>query len=434
MERLNIPKDDESLMLEDDVESVATITIHAHPSDLSSKEFIESEFGRFAFSDELQKSRVYRRNQAFRNSVISALTNSAYSLRWSVLSDLSMAGVSNISVINLAITEGEVFNPRRASQTWSVQPDQGPSIDNYVDGQRTQPYKVAHEPTSAAISQEHWPVSIQIEEQRLPSSCSRLPQPQPIETPDIRPQSEERSEERESTRNALDPTSIRQPATQHHSCDLLTSQALSPQSLPHDLNQKLLLVGDSVSEQIQIAELQNLVSIVNTEWLLRMEVEPVLCSRCKTLLTSSLFETAVRALRDFNQGVLPSTFEDVFAIMHLAFATAFFLHWQHDDYSFGALLDDALQWQLVLSSNEDKVEFLIALSLWWLPEVDSTALLRRNYMILYSSTIQERLEYSDQREIFDRLKNNAVFRIFIGFLDGKSIRFRFEILSVLIIL
>ena len=30
-----------------------------------------------------------------------------------------MAELSNISIINLAVTKEEVFNPRRASQTWS---------------------------------------------------------------------------------------------------------------------------------------------------------------------------------------------------------------------------------------------------------------------------------------------------------------------------
>ncbi len=234
LEVLNIPKNDESWMLEDDAESIATITIHADPADLSSEEAIESEFVCFDFSDELQRSRVYRRNQAFRNSVISALTNSVYSLGWSVLSDLSMAGVSNISVINLAVTEGEVFNPRRASQTWSTQPDQGPHIDNDDDRQRTRLYKIAYEPTSAAIFEGDWPASFQIEQPTRPNSRSPLAQSQSIETPDIRPQSEERSEERESTGSAknLDPISTLSPAEPSDPLSPLQAQNTSlPQSL-----------------------------------------------------------------------------------------------------------------------------------------------------------------------------------------------------------
>ena len=73
----------------------------------------------FNFTEDLQKSWVYRRNGAFRVSTCSQLTTGACSTTWSCLSDLSMAEVSNISVINLAISVDEVNNPQRSSQTWS---------------------------------------------------------------------------------------------------------------------------------------------------------------------------------------------------------------------------------------------------------------------------------------------------------------------------
>lgn len=110
---------DADRMLDHDTDSLATIQAQSlNPSDESA---ITSKPVQFDFSDDLQNSRVYRRNQAFRTSVISALTRSAYSLGCSFFSDLSMAEVSNISVINLLITEGEIFNPTRSSQTWSTQ-------------------------------------------------------------------------------------------------------------------------------------------------------------------------------------------------------------------------------------------------------------------------------------------------------------------------
>ena len=116
LEVLSLQNDDDAdWMSGDDTESLATI--HAHPPGLNSEEgeSIESKLIRFDFADDLERSRVYRRNQAFRKSVISALTNSIYSTGWSFLSDLSMAEVSNISVINLAVTEGETFNLQRSS-------------------------------------------------------------------------------------------------------------------------------------------------------------------------------------------------------------------------------------------------------------------------------------------------------------------------------
>ena len=170
LEALNIREDNVSGMLEDDTGSLATI--HQHRHDADPEEMMESGLDYFDFSDELQRSRVYRRNQAFRKSVISALTNSVYSLGRSFFSDLSMAEVSNISVINLVITEGEVFNPGRSTQTWSARPDGVVSTNDNVGGQHTQSFKISHEPvqaeTSAATARAHSPASTQTQQQSPP--------------------------------------------------------------------------------------------------------------------------------------------------------------------------------------------------------------------------------------------------------------------------
>ncbi|KAL9067306.1 MAG: hypothetical protein Q9161_007006 [Pseudevernia consocians] len=160
-----------------DTESLATF--HAHPLDLSSEESIESEPVRLDFMDDLQKSRVYRRNRAFRESVISASTKSMYSLGWSFFSDLSTAEVSDISVINLPITEGETFNPQRSSQTWSARPNDGNPTgrytDNSRDGQRTQLNRVFRRPApenGLAMSYSRWgrwPASTQTQQPSLPT-------------------------------------------------------------------------------------------------------------------------------------------------------------------------------------------------------------------------------------------------------------------------
>ncbi len=73
----------------------------------------------FDFTPVLQASWVYRRSGAFRSSTYSLSTRDAYSTSWSCLSGLSMADISNISVINLAVSTEEVFNYRHPLQTWS---------------------------------------------------------------------------------------------------------------------------------------------------------------------------------------------------------------------------------------------------------------------------------------------------------------------------
>ena len=169
LENLNMQQDDADSTSEEDTEPLATI--QAHRPGISSEEIMESKLVRLDFSDELQRSRVYRRNQAFRKSVLSALRNSAYSLGWSIFSDLSMTAVSDISVLNLPITKGEVFNSGRSLQTWSVQPNKRHSSDGYVDRQHTQPFEVAHGPVqthlSRPIARERQSVYTQIQEQSL---------------------------------------------------------------------------------------------------------------------------------------------------------------------------------------------------------------------------------------------------------------------------
>lgn len=143
LETLNIQKDDESLISEDDTETLTTI--RALSPDVSHKRPIEPGMIPLDFSYELQKSRVYRRTQAFQESGISALTKSTYSLGRSFRSDVSMAEVSNIAVVNLAIPEAEVFNPRRSAQPWTAQTNREVSAHHRVDRQHPQLSPIAHD-------------------------------------------------------------------------------------------------------------------------------------------------------------------------------------------------------------------------------------------------------------------------------------------------
>ena len=77
------------------------------------------------FNEELQRSRVYRKEKTFRQSTISI---DQQTLTQSYLSAFSLAEVSNISVINLAVTLEDVHNNNRVVQTWPNPPDDvGPS-------------------------------------------------------------------------------------------------------------------------------------------------------------------------------------------------------------------------------------------------------------------------------------------------------------------
>ena len=104
-------------MPEDDAASVLTMT--QDQSNIEQSPAGASSLATFDFTDDLQKSWVYRRNEAFRESGFSVSTSSMYCSRWSVISGLSMAEVSTISIFDLPIASEEVYNAYRSSQTWS---------------------------------------------------------------------------------------------------------------------------------------------------------------------------------------------------------------------------------------------------------------------------------------------------------------------------
>lgn len=64
---------------------------------------------RATFTKVLEQSWVYQRNEAsFRNSILSTSSSVADTGHWSVLSELSMAAVSNISVVNLPVNYQDI--------------------------------------------------------------------------------------------------------------------------------------------------------------------------------------------------------------------------------------------------------------------------------------------------------------------------------------
>lgn len=117
LERYESEQNDNQLKLEDDAMLMATVTAEGSNATNSVPKVAEEGFSDFI--EDLQQSWVYKRNCGFRESGFSMSTRSMFASRWSCLSDLSMADVSVLSVLNLPITQSEVFNTHRSSQTWS---------------------------------------------------------------------------------------------------------------------------------------------------------------------------------------------------------------------------------------------------------------------------------------------------------------------------
>ena len=100
-----------SIHLNDEASSIRTVRgSQTNPNAIKPGDYLES----------LEKSWVYRRNNALDSNQVSLYSRDGCSMAWSCLSGLSCAEVSNISIINLPITFVDVYNPTRQSQTWPM--------------------------------------------------------------------------------------------------------------------------------------------------------------------------------------------------------------------------------------------------------------------------------------------------------------------------
>ena len=228
-----------------------------------------------------------------------------------------------------------------------------------------------------------------------------------------------------TTTNAID---LRSTGPQWYSSDHCPQAASQHQKWrPYCFEHNSSLVSQLAPKLQQVEELQELIRKFNDEWMQRMESQPGLWSLCSTLSSSSLFDRAMRTLKSFIRGSLAEDFNDVFAVMHLAFAAAFSLTWQQDDYKFSALCDDALQWQHGLLRDEDKTRFLNAMDCWRLHALEPPPLFASAcHTDFRGMTAQESLYRADQQTLRDRLKKGEVFKAFIAFVDSKLIRSSFK--------
>lgn len=84
---------------------------------------------------------------------------------------------------------------------------------------------------------------------------------------------------------------------------------------------------------------------------------------------SMLFEKGIQSVQDFHRGILPRTFEDIFALMHIVHACACIFHKKDDLHFRHTLFLDVLQWQHAISTEEDTQLFLdVAFRIWSVPD------------------------------------------------------------------
>ena len=115
----------------------------------------------------------------------------------------------------------------------------------------------------------------------------------------------------------------------------------------------------------QIEELRDLVHIINFEWFKRLDSAPDFRVPYPDYYIRSLFETGIQVLQRCYQNILPTTFKEVFALMHIACGVFYIRHGHDTCYGWGALFQDFLRWQYAMREERD-IQLLIAVTnqLW----------------------------------------------------------------------
>ena len=115
----------------------------------------------------------------------------------------------------------------------------------------------------------------------------------------------------------------------------------------------------------QIEELRDLVHIINFEWFKRLDSAPGFRVPYPEYYIRSLFETGIQVLQRCYQNILPTTFKEVFALMHIACGIFYIRHGNDTCYGWGGLFQDFLRWQYAMREERD-INLLIAVTdqLW----------------------------------------------------------------------
>ena len=228
----------------------------------------------------------------------------------------------------------------------------------------------------------------------------------------------------------LDPVELipsLEPIRDDHLQDRLDKNAFAV-SLPFQVAGDIFLSFDNkaISPKSQIDELRDLVHMLNYAWTKRLDVMPGLGVSCSEYRMPSLFEKGVQVLKRCYQDIVPTTFKEVFALAHIAYAASYTMHSNDGSYRWIEFFEDMLQWQHVLSEERDAHLLIAVTNLLWCHSIPSpygsTAMATpasTSCLVGQSIPAQVQLQHPA-----NRWKSGTIMRECSRYLDGKSPRHR----------
>ena len=114
----------------------------------------------------------------------------------------------------------------------------------------------------------------------------------------------------------------------------------------------LMLGDDSMTTTSLVKQVREILHGLNREWMGRLKSTPDLYTSCMPLSTCRLLETGIRALQQCFLGSLPSSFEELFALMHVAFAFSIMINRDGDSYYWDGFSSDLHYWHHTVRDSE----------------------------------------------------------------------------------
>ena len=115
--------------------------------------------------------------------------------------------------------------------------------------------------------------------------------------------------------------------------------------------------GTLTPQQLSVQELRQLVFVINQQWRKKLLSKPDLSYLCSNRPDQSLFERGIVTLQRFFQGCLVNDFTDVFALTHVAMASAYLLHREEELYRWDDLFVDMYIWRYTIVEERDLILF-----------------------------------------------------------------------------
>lgn len=121
-------------------------------------------------------------------------------------------------------------------------------------------------------------------------------------------------------------------------------------------------IQEPATTKVQIEDLHEAVRALSEEPIRNLATSIDTTPPCLEPYARALVKIGFRALRNYFRGTIPSSFQDVFALTHVAIASSYIVRKDDHAYSWNALLEEACQWQDLLPDPIERRTFVKVMS------------------------------------------------------------------------